>query len=228
MATARPERPAPAPRKPQPAARGQKKVPVTRQRANTRLFYDIAGIALAAIGLILLATLLWPPAEATRDVDNVFGRAAIKALRLIGGAGAWVFPFILLTTGFMLGVGKSRSWDNVGGVVAAYLIFLTWWHLGNVPRAGQFATDNLINYGGYLGAGISMVLRSTVGTVGAHIILGALSAVAFLWITDSPLPALVGPVERAMGSGSKAVASGARSAAQRLAEHRADRRAQYE
>ncbi|MES2462236.1 MAG: DNA translocase FtsK, partial [Armatimonadota bacterium] len=52
--------------------------------------------------------------------------------------------------------------------------------------------------------------------------------VAFLWITDIPLPALVGPVERAMGSGSKAVASGARSAAQRLAEHRADRRAQYE
>jgi hypothetical protein len=125
MATARPERPAPAPRKPQPAARGPKKTPAAaaRQRANTRLAYDIAGIALAAIGMILLATLLWPPPEATRE--NLFGSAAVHGLRLMVGAGAWVFPVVLLVTGFMLGVGKSRSWDNIGGVVAAYLISLT-------------------------------------------------------------------------------------------------------
>jgi S-DNA-T family DNA segregation ATPase FtsK/SpoIIIE len=222
MATARPERPAPAPRRPQPA-RGRKKNPaatVARQRANTRLAYDIAGIALAAIGLILLATLIWPPPEATSE--NVFGVAAVHGLRLLVGAGAWVFPLVLLVTGFMLGVGKSRSWDNIGGVVAAFLIFLTWWHLGNVPRAGHFAADNLINYGGYIGAAISMVLRSTVGTAGGHILLAAFSVVSFLWITDIPLPALVGPLERAMGSGSKAMASGARSAAQRFSEHRAN------
>jgi S-DNA-T family DNA segregation ATPase FtsK/SpoIIIE len=222
MATARPERPAPAPRRPQPA-RGRKKTSAAaaRQRANTRLAYDVAGIALSAIGMILLATLIRPPSEATGE--NLFGTAAVHALRLLVGTGAWVFPIVLLVTGFMLGVGKSRSWDNVGGVVAAYLIFLTWWHLGNVPRAGHFATDNLINYGGYVGAVISMALRSTVGTAGGHILLGALSVVAFLWITDIPLPALVGPVERAMGTGTKAVASGARSAARRMAERRAER-----
>lgn len=225
MATARPERPAPSPRKPQPA-RGKptaRAATVARQRANTRLAYDVCGVALAAIGLILLATLIWPPAEATGE--NVFGAAAVHGLRLLVGAGAWGFPLVLLTTGFMLGFGKSRSWDNIGGVVAAFLIFLSWCHLSHVPRAGHFAADNLINYGGYVGAALSWALRATVGTAGGFIILTALSVVAFLWITDIPLPALFGPVERAMGSGGRAVASGARSAASRFAEHRADRRA---
>ena len=226
MATARPERPAPAPRKPQPA-RGKRTTraaaTAARQRANTRLAYDIAGVALAMIGLILLATLIWPPAEATGE--NVFGAASVHYLRLLVGAGAWVFPIVLLVTGSMLALGKSRSWDNIGGIVTAYLIFLSWWHLANVPRAGHFAADNLINYGGYVGAALSLVLRATVGTVGGYIVLAAFSVIAFLWITDIPLPALIGPVERAMGSGGRAMASGARIAANRFAEHRAERRA---
>ncbi|MBC8103290.1 MAG: DNA translocase FtsK, partial [Cytophagales bacterium] len=223
MATARPERPSPAPRKPQPPRGAKPRAPTTsvRQRANTRLAYDIVGVALAAAGLILLATLIWPPPEAVQE--NIFGVAVVHGLRLLVGAGAWVFPLVLLVTGFMLGVGKSRSWDNIGGVVAAFLIFLTWWHLGHVPPAGQFAADNLLNHGGYIGATLSLALRASIGSVGGHIVLTALSVVAFLWITDIPLPALVGPVERIFGTGSRAVASGARSAAQRIAERRANR-----
>jgi S-DNA-T family DNA segregation ATPase FtsK/SpoIIIE len=227
MATARPQRPTPAPRKPQPARPASKQGAraAAKRRANTRLAYDISGIVLVALGLILLATLIWPPAEAVDE--NVFGSAVVRGLRLIVGAGAWAFPAVLVVTGALLAVGKSKSWDNIGGIVGAYLVFLAWWHLGHVPRAGQFAPDNLLGYGGYVGAALSYGLRTAVGTIGGNIVLAALAVIAFLWITDIPLPALYGPVERLVGgaaqTGGRAAAAQARSARERLAERRARR-----
>jgi len=234
MATARNTRPAPAPRKPQPARpAGKSAAPAARRRANTRLIYDIVGIALIAIGLILLATLIWPPSEA--GGENVFGEALARGLRLVVGSGAWVFPAVLVVTGFMLAVGKSRSWDNIGGIVGGYLVFLAWWQLWTGPSvpvvrwSDQFTPDAVSAYGGVIGAFLSFCLRTAVGTIGAHIVLAALSIVAFLWITDIPLPALYGPIERLIGTGmqngGRVVADGARSARERAAERRAARAA---
>jgi hypothetical protein len=202
MATAR-QTTRSAPRKPAPARAGRESA--ARRKTNPRFAYDLAGVGLIAVALIVFATLLYPP---SRSGDNIFGAAVVAGLRLLIGAGAWVFPLVLFVSGVMLAVGRSRSWDNIGGAVALFLLFVTWWHLGNVPIAGQFATDNLLNYGGYLGAALSWGVRSAVGTVGGHITLGALTVTAFLYLTDIPLPSLLGPFERFVVSGAKASGSG--------------------
>jgi S-DNA-T family DNA segregation ATPase FtsK/SpoIIIE len=222
MATARQTRP--APRKPAPArsaSAGRAASAARRKPANPRLVYDMCGVALVALSLILFATLLWPPARAG---ENLFGATVVAGLRLVIGAGAWAFPLVLLVSGVMLCVGKSRSWDNIGGAVGLFLLFVTWWHLGHVPIAGQFATDNLLNYGGYVGAALSWCIRSAVGTMGGHVMLGAITVVAFLYLTDIPLPSLLGPFERLVSSGAQAGGSAVANGGRRIREKAEDLR----
>lgn len=213
-----------APRRPAPSA-SARAASTRRARSNTRLAYDLCGIGLVAAGLILLATLAFPP---SRTGENVFGAFVIAGLRLMVGAGAWAFPLVLLVCGVLLAVGRSRSWDNIGAAVVAFLLFISWWHLGHVPIAGHFAKDNLLGFGGYVGAALSWCLRAAVGTIGAHILFAALATVALLFLTDVPLPVVLGPFERLVSAGAqasgRAMKTGAQTAASRVAERRAMRR----
>lgn len=204
----------PAPRRPRPPRLSPSSA--RRQRANTRLAYDITGISLVAVALILLTTLLWPG----QPDENVFGRSVVRGLRLLVGAGAWAFPCVLLLCGAMLSIGRHRSLDNVGGATLLFLIFVAWWHHGHVPPAGQWARDNLVGYGGYVGAALSFCLLKVFGSVGTHIVLATLSVGAILWLTDIPLPSLLAPFERLISAGTRAggraLSGGARTAAQSL------------
>lgn len=205
------------PRKPKPprsAAGGSSAA--RRTRANTRLAYDIWGIALCALGLILLATLF---GAGSNGGDNLFGRTVVHGFYLLSGIGAWVFPFVLLALGGMLAIGKSRSYDNMGAAVALYLLFISWWHLGRVgglELKSHFLPDHLIHGGGYIGAGIVWVLRVLVGVFGAHVLCLAGTVVSLLFLTDTPLPSLLGPVERFVGEwtrkGGEAAAAQAKEA----------------
>lgn len=209
-----------APRRPAPPRSAAVGGPAARRRANTRLAYDLMGVTLIALGLILLATLIYPSVKAG---ENIFGSAVVAGMRLMVGAGVWFFPLVLLASGLMFSVGKSRSWDNVGGAVGLFLLFVGWWHLGHVPPAGQFAQDNLLNYGGYVGAGLSWAARAALGGVGGHILFGALTIAALLFLTDIPLPAILGPAERAASAGARKAKETVQEQAARQAESRADR-----
>ncbi len=205
-----------SPRRPRPAQGAS--VAARRQRANTRLAYDVLGVTLVAVALVLLVTLLWPQGG---ENENVFGRAVVGGLRLLVGAGAWVFPFVLLLCGGLLATGRGRAHDNVGAAGTLFLLFVTWWHLAHVSGpVGHFHPDNLLAYGGYVGAALSFVLRTVVGTVGGHIVLLALSLVATVWLIDMPLPALVTPVLHLLRSGARAgtqaVAENARAAREKI------------
>jgi S-DNA-T family DNA segregation ATPase FtsK/SpoIIIE len=208
MATAAPRRPRP-PRN--LAART-----TARQRANTRLRYDIIGIALVALGLVLLVTMAIP---GSHSGENVVGQAVVRGLRLLIGDGAWLFPLVLLALGGMVAVGKSRSLDNVGAALTLCIVLLGWWHHGNVTdRRELFSLVAVQEHGGYIGAGAAWIMRSLFGVIGAHILFLAIGAVALLYLTDVPLPSVLGPIERALGhgarTGGKAVTERARLAAQ--------------
>jgi hypothetical protein len=95
-----------------------------------------------------------------------------------------------------------------------FLVFVSWWHLGHVPIAGQFATEHLLNYGGYVGAGLSWVLRVAVGTIGGHITLCALTVGGLIYLFDVPFPVIAGPIERFIGNSREVVSEAARQAAE--------------
>ena len=229
MATARPTRTTTTPRRPQPprTLAGSAGV-AARRRANTRLAYDLSGVVLVALGLIILATLVRFPAEGSHE--NLVFTAVVRGLRYLVGSGCWVVPIVLVAGGGALAAGKSRSWNNIGGMVTAFLIFIAWRQLAVGPdiplgNGDLFYRDNVAAYGGALGALLSGCLRAAAGAAGAHIILAALSLVAFLWVTDLPLPMLLGPIERLLGhgarTGGRVVADRARETAQRVSERRA-------
>ena len=195
MATQTTPRNSNTPRKPRPPRNAAPR----RTRTNTRFAYDTWGIGLCALGLILLATLF---GAGSNSGDNFLGRTVVHGFYLLSGIGAWIFPFVLLALGGMLAIGKSRSYDNMGALSALYLIFIAWWHLGRVSGMKidyHFLTDNLVNGGGYIGAGISWLLRMLVGVFGAHVFFIALAAVGVLFLVDVPLPSLLGPLERFFG-----------------------------
>ena len=228
MATARPTPTTVEPRRPRPP-RPRAGSAAVRRRANTRLAYDLVGVGLVAVGCIILVTLIWFPGEGVSE--NFVGRAIVRGLRYAVGSGAWTFPLLLIFGGTALAVGKSRSWDNIGGVVAAFLIFISWRQLWAGPAIPLTQWGNLLNpdavsaYGGVIGAVLSAVLRQTIGIVGAHICLAALTVMALLLVIDVPLPSLLGPIDRLLGTGAraggKAVVVTARGATQRFAERRA-------
>ena len=175
-----------------------------------------------ALGAIILATLLFPPA---RGSENMLGTMVAAALRLLVGSGAWAFPVVLILCGFLIAVGKNKSWDNVGGAVTLFLIFVTWRHLaGRFDHGYEFALDNLKGYGGYVGGALSWLLRASIGTIGGHIFLGALTITGLLWVTDIPLPSLLGPLDRAVrggaAAGGQAVARTGRDAVETLRDKR--------
>lgn len=222
MATASQPRPN-SPRKPRPAASKSGDAPapapprrLKTPRANTRLFYDIAGIVLVAVGLVLFATLVIPSGGG----ENVFGRATVHGMRLLVGQGVWLFPFVLVITGAMLALGKSRSWDNAAGLFLLFFVAITWWHLGHVPMGGQFALDNVAAYGGYAGAALSWLIRKAVGTVGGHISLFALAVCGTVYLFDIPFPVLFSPVEHFLGRSRERLTDAAREAAATLREER--------
>lgn len=205
------------PRKPRPP-RNTNTAP-RKTRTNTRFAYDTWGIALCALGLILLATLF---GAGTNSGDNFLGRTVVHGFYLLSGVGAWVFPFVLLALGGMLAIGKSRSFDNMGALGALYVLFIAWWHLGRVggmKLAYHFLTDNLVNGGGYLGGGVSWLLRMLVGVFGAHVVFVALVGIGILFLVDVPLPSLLGPVERFIaewtGKGKEAATAQAKEAVEK-------------
>jgi S-DNA-T family DNA segregation ATPase FtsK/SpoIIIE len=226
MATARPTRTTSAPRKPQPPRSAAGGAP--RRRANARFPYDLVGVSLIAVGLIILATLISFPGEGTGE--NLLGRAVVRGLRYAVGSGSWAFPIVLIAGGTALAAGKSRSWDNIAGMVAAFLIFVTWrqlWAGPDIPLtqwSTLFTADAVSAYGGAVGALLSGGMRAAVGVVGAHILLASVSIIAGLWITDVPLPSLLGPIDRLLGIGAtasrRALADGTRNAVERVAERR--------
>ena len=180
----------PTPRKPR--ARSS---PVGRKRANTRLGYDVSAIIFIALGLILLATLAFPSPHG----ENLIGNFVITGLKWMVGIGAWFFPFLLITLGAMMAIGRSRSLDNAWAAVSLFITFISWWHLGHVfDRNLQFSSDNLMHYGGFIGACLSWLFRTLFSVFGAHVLFLAASAIGTLFLLDIPLPAVLGPVERSL------------------------------
>ena len=167
-----------------------------KRRANTRLWEECAGVGLMACGGIILVTLLFPPAP------HSYGVGVYVLLRLFVGSGVWAFPLVLLVCGFLLTVDKAQSWNNVGGAVVLFLIFVTWRHLGGPFAHGfEFLPDNLKGYGGYVGGALSWCLRASIGTIGGHIALAALTITALLYLTDVPLSFVLGPLKSRLDGG---------------------------
>ena len=153
----------------QRSASGGAGAPLLDER--TRL--DIIGVVLAVIAIALFVCVAVKP-------EGVLSQAIANGLRLLLGWGAFLLPFLLLGLSATVLVRSSnerltaRTGLGLGILLVAILCLFSLF----VPGAeGEpylvFTPENLVNHGGYLGAGLAWVLLNLLGlTISVILMLG--------------------------------------------------------
>ena len=217
------------PRAPQPSRASSSRPP----RKNERFAYDIWGLTLVALGLILLVSLV------IGDRAGLLGDALVRGLRALVGIGAWLFPFFLTAIGVMHIWGRAHHTRTnfAGGAGMLFVIGIGWWHLAHTTSAAPFA--DLAGGGGLVGAAVSAGLRRMVGDVSSHILLFVFTLGAVVWATDMRLLHLfdhaveggrraAAPVTQGAKAGAQAARQGAASLRERSDSRREEKLAAAE
>ena len=217
------------PRAPQPSRASSSRPP----RKNERFAYDIWGLTLVALGLILLVSLV------IGDRAGLLGDALVRGLRALVGIGAWLFPFFLTAIGVMHIWGRAHHTRTnfAGGAGMLFVIGIAWWHLAHTTSAAPFA--DLAGGGGLVGAAVSAGLRRMVGDVSSHILLFVFTLGAVVWATDMRLLHLfdhaveggrraAAPVTQGAKAGAQAARQGAASLRERSDSRREEKLAAAE
>ncbi|TEB06775.1 DNA translocase SpoIIIE [Pelotomaculum schinkii] len=167
------------------------------------LKYEIIGIALIALGVLGLLSILVPSSGLVSVcIDRVF--------KSIAGEGRYLFPLLLAMGGARL-VLKRRSTTTVSermyGALLLFLLILTFCHL-IIPVDDSFKAGWNGDGGGLLGAVFSYILRKSFGIVGTYIILAAAGIIALLLLTNLSLATLTKGFASGLWSGVKSSLQG--------------------
>lgn len=151
-----------------------------RKEAEHR-WYDIAGIALIAAGVIVLLSLVM------RDT-GVLGDAAGQVLRMLFGKGAWAIPFMLALMGVAVLLGRRRA---KLGVFARGLVIVCLAILGFLAKTDgdYFDPDHIAIGGGYIGSIVGWAFQKLLG-VAMPVGLGALAAAGLIMVVNVPAQAV--------------------------------------
>ncbi|HET6645027.1 MAG TPA: DNA translocase FtsK 4TM domain-containing protein [Fimbriimonadales bacterium] len=151
-----------------------------RKEAEHR-WYDIAGIALIAAGVIVLLSLL------LRDT-GVLGDAAGQALRMLFGKGAWAIPLMLALMGVAVLLGRRRA---KLGIFAWGLVIVCLAILGFLAKTDgdYFDPDHIAVGGGYIGSIVGWAFQKLLG-VAMPVGLGALATAGVIMVVNVPAQAV--------------------------------------
>lgn len=165
---------------------------VSRRKKERRelspLFFDALGIALIALGLILLLSL--------RLEEGLLSKGC-RYLVIAFGDGAYLLPLALFLTGIFALVRweKSKVGNSALGILLFLFALLTLLHLPSadgdiwgIAREGHG--------GGYVGGALSFIFQKIVGHYGAYILTLALLLISLLLIIGIPLRELVSHLRR--------------------------------
>lgn len=159
---------------------------VRPQRKNDRLTHDISGIASIATGLLMWVALIG------YSKSGEFGHVLATLLKIGFGIGAYAVPAVFVYVGVVLIVGEGllTRIEVAAGSTLIFLSAISWWHYGHTSQVNQFTHANVAAYGGYVGAGISALLRSAVG-IGSPLVYLAIIIAGIVWTADKRLMHIV-------------------------------------
>lgn len=156
-----------------------------RTPSNPFLIFDICGVGLIVFGLATGVALY---AETT---SGVFGRYVAAVLHVSVGVGAYVVPLLLVLVGVKLIVGPIKLVPRNAGIGTAliFLAVVTWVSLTDRILPNILASGP--GRGGYLGDGLSFVLRKATGDLIGYVILVGIAAIGAVLIVDAPISSLL-------------------------------------
>ena len=174
-----------------------------RKSNNDPLIQDIAGVAFATLGAVLLVGLV------AQSSSGWFGKQVSSVLALIAGLGAYVIPLLLMFIGYTLitGVRHSATSSKIIGFILLFVIFTSWCQLartdsivGLAHGAPGYEEANLVDEvrhgGGMLGFGASYILEAVFGRISSYIILVATALIGLLLITGTPFLSVIDSIGR--------------------------------
>lgn len=137
--------------------------------------HEVAGIVICALAVALAIAVL-ARSSAALPV------AAAGGLRLVFGVGAYAVPVALLLWGVSFFVRAVRIDETRVGMGLA-LVLLAGIAMTAVPLggAGQWDTPVLMAHGGYLGGGLAWLLRASLGSPIAYVLLVAVALVGLVF-----------------------------------------------
>ena len=170
--------------------------------------YEYLGLLIIAISVFsflgLVTTELYGQLFSSQAIGAV-GSFLIRSLAGLFGNGKYIFPFYLGFIGFM--VIRKSSYDIhkplLLGMGLIYGIILSIFHLQFFKDSGQFLEVFLQAMegrgGGLIGAATAVVLGVLFGPVGSYVILGTLTIIALLLITNISLKDMISRFKKYSG-----------------------------
>ncbi len=159
----------------------------TGQR-DDRLRRDIIGIGLAALGAVVLVSLVYG-----QQGSGFLPRNVSQGLLLAFGVGAYLTPVILLVLGVLHMLERQDLGDihTAMGLGLLFLIVMILFQL-SIPLEDFFVREAVLEGGGYVGAALGWLLLKVVGPWGSYIVLLALGVIAILLVTRVSVQGLAG------------------------------------
>ncbi len=150
------------------------------------LAFDIAGIALCALSILIFIGLISP------EQVNGLGSWVADGLRYLFGLGAFVVPPMLIFLGVLSIVRRSQAWSGyrLAGVILLFISFMTLADLSAWEQA--WGWDRYCGYGGLAGAILAWLLVKVLSRTGTYIVVGALALISILMLFNLSLAALIG------------------------------------
>lgn len=155
--------------------------------------HEILGISLIALAILLGISFYLIPINKTGDsrLMGTLGVFAVRVLAGVFGMGRYIIPVILIVFGIFLLRNKPYGFikQKLVGMIVLFLCLITFLHF-------YIDADTLKLYlitglkgegGGLIGAFFCWLMQKGFGEIGAQIILGALSMVSIILITDISL-----------------------------------------
>jgi len=161
---------------------------MSRDQHDDRLRRDIIGIGLAAIGAVVLVSLVYG-----QQGTGFLPRIVSQGLLLAFGVGAYLTPVILLVLGVLHMLERRDLGDmhTAMGLGLLFLIVMILFQL-QIPLEEFFAREAVLDGGGYVGAALGWLLLKVVGSWGSYIVLLALGVIAILLVTRVSVQGLAG------------------------------------
>lgn len=153
---------------------------------------DITGVVLALVGALTLLSLL------SSSRGSITG-GWVSLIRAGFGWGMYLFPVALIASGLWLVLRNFEripqvSIERILGFILLYINLLVWLHFLNLPETSEavYSLAEVGKGGGYVGAAILAILRSTLGIGGSAIALLAWSLIATALALDISVLGLFG------------------------------------
>lgn len=164
---------------------------------NDSLMQDIAGVAVFALGAVLLVGVLVPHSGA-------FGETLGAVLKIIAGLGAYAVPALLMFLGAVLLLGTQRpaARNKVAGFLLLFVVFVTWCQFAETDSITALVASpdsdpavfqrQLEQGGGYIGLAFGYIFEWVFGRISSHIVLAASLIISLLLISGVPFMAMIG------------------------------------